>query len=67
MTSLTARLADILDQHEATLRGVDQAGTVDAGQRRGHRVLLPADQQRGCAPPRITSAHDDISQRKSAT
>ncbi|MGH3523013.1 MAG: hypothetical protein ACRDU4_09320 [Mycobacterium sp.] len=52
---LPSRLADILAQHAATMRGID--GLVDTRrrqpERRDRRVLLPADQQRGCTPPRI--------------
>ena len=49
MTDLPARLADVLAQHDATLRRVNQSETVG----RDHRVLLPADRQRGATPPRI--------------
>jgi hypothetical protein len=51
MTDLPARLAEVLAQHDATLRGIDQPGSVGSG--RDRRVLLPADQQRGPVPPRI--------------
>ncbi len=63
MTDLPARLADVLAQHDATLRGVGRPESVRNG--RNHRVLLPADRQVGATPPRI--GQPDSSGRSSST
>jgi hypothetical protein len=47
MTDLPARLADVLAQHDAMLRPTAK------GEEPDHRVLLPADEQRGPVPVRL--------------
>jgi hypothetical protein len=57
MMDLPARLADILAQHLATTREINRPVAVGAKdhqrERPTCRLLLPADQQRACVPPRI--------------
>jgi|GEM_PF-2885058 hypothetical protein len=52
MTDLTARLADVLARHHATLGGIAPRSQTSY-RLADSRVLLPADQQRGPTPPSI--------------
>jgi hypothetical protein len=60
MTKLVARLADIAAEHATTVRRIDRpappAAAAPQHPHRDRRVLLPADQQRGASPPRISAA-----------
>jgi hypothetical protein len=66
---LPHRLADILAQHLTTMgelsRPVIRGASHERRERFSRRVLLPADQQRACVPPRIaalTTASDGTGQ-----
>jgi hypothetical protein len=68
VTNLVDRLADIAAEHATTVRRIDRpapsAATAPQRPHRDRRVLLPADQQRGASPPKISAAQSAVTRRQ---
>lgn len=60
MTDVDKGLAEILADYAATMKDLERHKDAQSAGARSRRVLLPADQQRGCATPRC----DDFGRRR---